>query len=96
MGVTVHLSEHEGERSITIGVGQVYCFVNYSKSLDPPYYSSVDLREFAEEGYAVFDCGGTPTEIPIRNCVSRGVMLEAVQSLLVSDDLPSVCGWEMD
>jgi hypothetical protein len=92
----VVLEEHNGLKWITVGVGRLYCFINYHRSDDPPYYSSVDVGDFAEEGFAFFDCGGTPTPIQIRNCIKRDTMLVAVASLLNSDALPTVCRWEED
>jgi hypothetical protein len=85
----------EGDHFMQLGVSNDCCFLEFHPQDDPPYYVSVGSANHAEnEGIKWFDYAGTPTEIPIRNCVSFQEMLGAVAEYLETESRPKCISWE--
>lgn len=57
-------------RKLTLGLGGDVGFVQFSVGDEPPYLVGIDPRRAGVAGVASFLITDTPTEIPLRHCVS--------------------------
>ena len=81
----------------TLGVGLPYGCVQYSKDWEPPYLmalNSATSLETSSDDELEFDSGGTPTPIPLRQCLPFDQVVGIVIYCFKNKELPQYIKWE--
>jgi hypothetical protein len=79
---------------LDVGTGKVGC-VQYSRcDGTPPYLVAVSRKDEQKDGYYDFQCGGTPTPVPARECMPFDEVMEVVRYFRETGDLHPGVSWE--
>jgi hypothetical protein len=94
-GNKIFILDSMGFGSLTLGVGKPYGFIEFIKENgETPYLITCNKNLNAEDGsYIEFDSGGTPTPIPLRNCLPISTIIEIVIFFFVNKTLPKNVIW---
>jgi hypothetical protein len=94
-GNNVVLLEFPGYGRLTIGIGTPYGFVEYmDNDGSPPYLvAKVDMENQGKDTLVEFDSGGTPTPIPMENCLPFDRVVDIVEYFLRNKILPEDANW---
>jgi hypothetical protein len=85
------------EDCLTLGVGgSLGCAMYSDASGKPPYLSALGPLRDQEGRYAVFDVGGTPTEIPLSRCLSPEEVIEIAVYFFIRNAPYDGVKWEED
>jgi len=81
----------------TLGVGEPYGFVQFSKTGEPPYLVASVNR--STEGTNLddeieFDANGTPTPIPKRLCMPYDWVVDIIIHFFINREPPQFVTWE--
>lgn len=82
------------ESFMHIGVDKEVGYLNYVEG--PAERSYVSVGNPAAEGTAWFSYAGSGSEIPLKNCLPMGHLLEAVAEYYQTGSMPSSVQWEPD
>ena len=94
-GNSVVLLEVPDSGVLTIGVGTPFGFIEYmDEDRSPPYLVATDDPKNEEQDpFVEFVSGGTPTPIPIKNCLPFERVVEIVVYFLRNKKLPDYVSW---
>jgi len=95
-GNCIVLLESSSSGTLTIGIGNLYGFVEYMNiTNDPPYLIAVtdtsrnDINSFIE-----FNSGGTPTPIPVFACLPVDQVVNIALHFYDNEDLKKYAKWQ--
>jgi hypothetical protein len=96
-GTRIVIIEISGIGIVTLGVGLLYGFIQFSKNGEPPYLVALansldELHDMDNE--MEFDAGGTPTMIPIRFCMYYAQIVDIIAYIFRNEKLPPNINWE--
>jgi hypothetical protein len=79
---------------LTIGIGgPLACVMHTQASGRPPYLIAIRDME-NQEDFVEFDAGGTPTPIPVYQCLPYDEMVNVAVSFFYNKSLPQNVQWE--
>ncbi len=82
---------------LTLGIGMPYGFIQFSEDGTPPYlvalnHEPIPLSDIGDE--IEFDAGGTPTSIPVTQCLPYEQIVEIVVFIIKNKELPCFIEWQ--
>jgi len=84
------------DATLSIGVGRDESVLNYSRSPDPPYYTSLGDQDQDESDVVAYYYYGHWSEFPRRSCVPNDKAREAARRFLTDGERPNNVRWTQD
>lgn len=94
-GNSIVLLKYPGIGNLTLGIGMHYGFVEFMNADESPPYliAKEDHKKEDVNPFVEFDSGGTPTPIPIDNCLPFDRVVEIAVYFLRNKKLPDYVNW---